>query len=307
MHQITPRVPLDETLSNEKAVLIESNDNREPKEQVKELGERLHEFWRGDFEADVVKHISELLRDIEGAVCKKYNSIPPETQKKMKLGDIGESLEAAKELSGSWKWLVRFPALLITVAIASFCIPVANSLDEVIINHPILGGFPPAISAAAGCIGIQNTAIIIRALGVKLVTGSRLAVFGRYCFISLCLSLGAAVIEAFVAWIVVSVEASEGALNDPYSFNLLVTDVPIVIFFAMLATGMLAGCIGAGVPLLISKISQVLNRNMDPAHWVGPIETVAQELCAASLTFWIAKTFVFPNTPASDINKCKTT
>jgi Mg/Co/Ni transporter MgtE len=38
-------------------------------------------------------------------------------------------------------------------------------LEDVIKEHPILGGFPPAISAAAGCIGIQNTAIIIRGLG----------------------------------------------------------------------------------------------------------------------------------------------
>lgn len=34
--------------------------------------------------------------------------------------------------------------------IASSCIPLAETLDEVIVNHPILGGFPPAISAAAG-------------------------------------------------------------------------------------------------------------------------------------------------------------
>jgi len=38
-------------------------------------------------------------------------------------------------------------------------------LEDVIKEHPILGGFPPAISAAAGCIGIQNTSIIIRGLG----------------------------------------------------------------------------------------------------------------------------------------------
>jgi hypothetical protein len=36
------------------------------------------------------------------------------------------------------------------VLIAGACIPLAETLDEVIVNHPILGGFPPAISAAAG-------------------------------------------------------------------------------------------------------------------------------------------------------------
>jgi hypothetical protein len=58
----------------------------------------------------------------------------------------------------------------------------AALLDHVIIAHPVLGGFPPAISAAAGCIGIQNTAIIIRALGVKLIKTNPLFIFIRYYF-----------------------------------------------------------------------------------------------------------------------------
>jgi len=280
---------------DEKTSLVEPAmvENFSPSDRAQKLENKLNELWRGDFDEDIVMQISNLLREIEGSVCKKYDSLPPATQKRMKLGDIGESLEAAKELGGSWKWLWRFPALIITVGIASVCIPVANSLDEVIIEHPILGGFPPAISAAAGCIGIQNTAIMVRALGVKLVTGSKIKIFGRYCFISFSLSLGASIIEALVAWIVVSVENHENTLNDPYSVDLLLKDVPVVIFFAMLVTGTLAGCIGAGIPLLVTKVSEMINKSLDPAHWVGPIETVAQELCATALTFWVAKTFVF--------------
>lgn len=121
----------------------------------------------------------------------------------------------------------RFPSLLLTVLIASACIPLAETLDEVIMNHPILGGFPPAISAAAGslktffilflvssksfffflslcpfclsssalgCIGIQNTAIIIRALGLKLISPG-IRPFFRFAGISFSLSLIAAIIE----------------------------------------------------------------------------------------------------------------
>lgn len=90
-----------------------------------------------------------------------------------------ELLEASAELKSNYLWMWRFPALLLTVIIASFCIPLATALEHVITEHPILGGFPPAISAAAGCIGIQNTAIMVRALGVKLIKGNPLFTFIR--------------------------------------------------------------------------------------------------------------------------------
>jgi len=271
-----------------------SYDTPEPSEQIKELERNVKSFWRGDFNHDVVRNISEMMHEIEGAVCKRYEAFPKAQRKNMDIGDFAETLDAINELKGGMHWVYRFPALLITVIIASSCIPVAQSLDEVIIAHPILGGFPPAISAAAGCIGIQNTAIVIRALSVKLFKTNRLFVFIRYVLISCALSLGAAVIETIVAWIVVSVEDEEDYKNSPWTLELLITDVPIVIFFAMFITGALAGIIGAGVPLLVVKLSEVFKKRMDPAHWVGPIETVAQELSAASLTFWIAQTFVFP-------------
>jgi len=56
--------------------------------------------------------------------------------------------------------------------IASSCIPLASTLEETLKSTPILAGFPPAVSAAAGCVGIQNTAIIIRALGLRLIQPS---------------------------------------------------------------------------------------------------------------------------------------
>jgi hypothetical protein len=62
----------------------------------------------------------------------------------------------------------------------------------------------------------------------------------------------------------------------------------------MMITGTLAGVIGAGVPLLVTYLANRFNKHADPAHWVGPIETVTQELSASVLTFWIAGTFVFP-------------
>ena len=67
----------------------------------------------------------------------------------------------------------------------------------------------------------------------------------------------------------------------------------MVIFFSMIATGFLAGIIGAGIPLLVTWVARKTKANLDPAHWVGPIETVVQEFCAALSTFGIADIFVF--------------
>jgi len=265
---------------------------KEPADDIRELEKHLSALWKGEYDLDVVKRISDSLRSIEGAVVRKYEKIPPAEQKKMNIGDLGETLDAVNELQKGTRWVWRFPALMVTVVIACGCIPLASALENVIVEHPVLGGFPPAISAAAGCIGIQNTAIIIRALGVKLLTQRRIFIFLRYCMISGALALAAAIVEAVIAWIVVSVNPS-GVSDDPYSLALLLTDVPIVIFFAMFITGSLAGIIGAGVPLLVDWVSFKTKHHFDPAHWVGPIETVVQELSAAMLTFWIADTFVF--------------
>jgi len=201
-----------------------------------------------------------------------------------------ETLEASAEITSNVQWLWRYPALFITVAIASSCIPLSAALDHVLTEYPILSGFPPAISAAAGCIGIQNTAIIIRAIGVKLIKGNPLFVFIRYALISFFLSLGAAIMETIVAWIVVSAFHGTHPDNEgPWSFSILITDVPIVIFIAMLITGTVAGIMGAGIPLLVVWVSKKINKSLDPAHWVGPIETVAQELSATVLTLWVAE------------------
>jgi len=266
----------------------------EPKAEAEHLQELLHSFWSGSYDLDVVKEICVNLRAIETSVCKRYELLPKGKRDEMDIGDMNETLDAIKELEGGMQWIYRFPSLIITVVIACACIPIATSLDKVIEEHPILGGFPPAISAAAGCIAIQNTAIIIRGLGARLIKTRHMMVFLRYVFISLSLSLGAAFIEACVAWVVVSAMDTEGE-HPPWSGDRLIKDVPVVIFFAMFITGSLAGIIGAGVPLLVTHIAQKLEKHADPAHWVGPIETVTQELSASILTFWIADTFVFPD------------
>jgi len=266
----------------------------EPKKEVEHLKDAVRRFYSGNYENDIVKEIITQLRAVEARVCAKYEMIPDDQKKEMDIGDMRETLDAMQELQGNLKWIFRFPSLIITVIIACACIPIATTLEGVIEEHPILGGFPPAISAAAGCIGIQNTAIIIRALGSKLIKGSHLMVFLRYAFISLALALGAAFIESAIAWVVVSA-LDKDAEHPPWSGERLVKDVPIVIFFAMFITGSLAGIIGAGVPILVTYLSDKFQKHADPAHWVGPIETVTQELSASVLTFWIADTFVFPD------------
>jgi len=261
----------------------------EPSQELSELRTLITELWQQpEPRKDVIKEIGLRLRAVEGAVVNKYQQFSKEKKATYELGEMKELIEASDELSSNLLWIYRFPALMLTVAIASSCIPLSASLESVIAEFPILSGFPPAISAAAGCIGIQNTAIIIRAIGVKLIRGNPLFTFIRYAVISFLLSLGAAVMETIVAWIVVSAFESSHT-ETPWSFKILYTDVPVVIFLAMCFTGTIAGIMGAGIPLLVTYISKKIKKSLDPAHWVGPIETVAQELSATVLTFVIAQ------------------
>jgi len=262
----------------------------EPAAEIQELQSLLSSFWKDDHPKNVLKEIGERLRTIEGAIVDKFDTVRPDKRDNYDVGELKELMEASEELTSNTLWMYRYPALFITVTIASFCIPLGAALEHVITEHPILGGFPPAISAAAGCIGIQNTAIIVRALGVKLIKGSFMYTFFRYATFSFLLSFGAAITEAIVAWIVVSAfNAHHSEAHPPWSISLFYTDVPVVIFIAMLITGTLAGIMGAGIPLLISWISGIIKKSLDPAHWVAPIETIAQELSAAVLTFYIAE------------------
>jgi len=262
----------------------------DPTAEIQELQNLVSQFWKEEHPDDIMRGIGDHLRSIEGAIVSKYQNTSIKKREKMDLGELKELMDASEELTSNTMWMWRYPALFITVMIASFCIPLGATLEHVITEHPILGGFPPAISAAAGCIGIQNTAIIVRALGVKLIKGSPLITFFRYATISFLLSFGAAITEAVVAWIVVSAfKAHHSEAHPPWSISLFYTDVPVVIFIAMLITGTLAGIMGAGIPLLITWISGIIHKSLDPAHWVGPIETIAQELSAAVLTFYIAE------------------
>jgi len=265
-------------------------ETKEPSVEIQELQDLVAEFWKDNHRMNIVKEIGIRVRAVEGAVVAKYQAFGDKKKLEYDCGELKELMDASDEITSNFLWMYRFPALLVTVVIASFCIPLATALEHVITEHPILGGFPPAISAAAGCIGIQNTAIIVRALGVKLIKGNPIYTFWRYTGISFMLALGAAITEAFVAWIVVSAfKAHHSESHPPWSVSLFYTDVPLVIFIAMLITGTLAGVMGAGIPLLIHWISGIIKKNLDPAHWVGPIETIAQELSAAVLTFYIAE------------------
>jgi len=259
----------------------------EPAKELEEIHTLVHDLFQNTAEKDAIKQISLRLRAVEGSIIAKYEEIPKEKKLEYNLGEMKELIEAGEEVTSKFLWLYRFPALMLTVIIASSCIPLTATLDHVLEEYPILSGFPPAISAAAGCIGIQNTAIIIRAIGVKLIKGSPLVIFIRYAVISFLLSIGAAILEMIVAWIVISIFDNTHS-HPSWSFHLLYTDVPIVIFIAMIVTGTLAGIMGAGVPLLVTWIGTKINKSLDPAHWVGPIETVAQELSATVMTLWVA-------------------
>jgi hypothetical protein len=88
---------------NETTSLLE---NQKPTEKLRELEILIDQLWSDQHDRDVFAHISSRLKDIEGAVTRKYASFPPKEQRRYKAGDFAETLEIVRELSG-WQWLWR--------------------------------------------------------------------------------------------------------------------------------------------------------------------------------------------------------
>jgi len=44
--------------------------------------------------------------------------------------------------------------------------------------------------------------------------------------------------------------------------------------------------------MLVTWLSEKIKKRLDPAHWVGPIETVAQEFSATVLTLYVAELII---------------
>ncbi len=162
-----------------------------------------------------------------------------------------------------WLLVTLIGELLIAFIIASYFQP---TLEKFI----LLAAFMPAVMATGGSVGIQTSAIIIRALGTGSISISQAF---RVIVSELQLSLILGVICGLVAGVMGFFLTGDKSMGLNFFY---------VIFVSLSLASLMSAFFGASFPLLLDKIKS------DPANGSGPFVTMANDLFSAVAYLLIA-------------------
>lgn len=162
-----------------------------------------------------------------------------------------------------WLLVTLMGELLIAFIIASYFQP---TLEKFI----LLAAFMPAVMATGGSVGIQTSAIIIRALGTGSINISQAF---RVIISELQLSLILGIICGLVAGVMGFFLTGDKSLGLNFFY---------VIFVSLSLASLMSAFFGASFPLLLDKIKS------DPANGSGPFVTMANDLFSAVAYLLIA-------------------
>tara|TARA_A100000164_G_scaffold56410_1_gene45009 strand:+ start:10253 stop:11602 length:1350 start_codon:yes stop_codon:yes gene_type:complete len=162
-----------------------------------------------------------------------------------------------------WLLVTLLGELLIAFIIASYFQP---TLEKFI----LLAAFMPAVMATGGSVGIQTSAIIIRALGIGSINISQAF---QVIISELQLSLILGVICGLVAGVMGFFLTGDKSLGLNFFY---------VIFVSLSLASLMSAFFGASFPLLLDKIKS------DPANGSGPFVTMANDLFSAVAYLLIA-------------------
>tara|TARA_E500000081_G_scaffold147306_1_gene171398 strand:+ start:609 stop:1958 length:1350 start_codon:yes stop_codon:yes gene_type:complete len=162
-----------------------------------------------------------------------------------------------------WLLVTLLGELLIAFIIASYFQP---TLEKFI----LLAAFMPAVMATGGSVGIQTSAIIIRALGIGSINISQAF---QIIISELQLSLILGVICGLVAGVMGFFLTGDKSLGLNFFY---------VIFVSLSLASLMSAFFGASFPLLLDKIKS------DPANGSGPFVTMANDLFSAVAYLLIA-------------------
>ena len=165
----------------------------------------------------------------------------------------------------------RLPWLLVTLMgeiVIAFIISIYFS--GTLVNFILLAAFMPAVMATGGSVGIQTSAIVVRALGMGTINTSQ-AIKVIFSELKLSLLLGAICgLLAGLSGFFINGNTEEGA------------KFFTVIFFSLSLASVMSAVFGAAFPLLLNKLK------VDPANGSGPIVTMANDMFSAISYLFIA-------------------
>lgn len=143
---------------------------------------------------------------------------------------------------------------------------VMGNFEEMIAEHAILFFFTPLITAMAGNVGVQSSAIVVQGLAHDDLKGSTRSRLLKEMLLALSNGLILATFLLGFTWI------WEGSLPTAAAISLSLVVVTVV-----------AGLIGTFIPLFLHR------RKIDPAIATGPFITTSNDILGILIYFSIAK------------------
>ncbi len=187
-----------------------------------------------------------------------------QTEDILKFGGVS----ATEELKGGWADAVksRLPWLLVNLVAASIAGAVVLSRQDVISRLVLITAYMPIVAGMAGNAGTQALAVTVRGLALGVIPRSdKMRVVGKEMLTGMTNGLVIALLVTVVALIL-----GHGV------------KLGLVVFLAMTANLVVAGFLGAFVPILLERFG------VDPAVASSIFVTPLTDVCGFSLLLGLA-------------------
>ena len=143
----------------------------------------------------------------------------------------------------------RLPWIIFNLAVGILLAMVISRFDETLSTYAVLAAYMPLIALLAGNSGAQSLAVIIRSLAVgELPAGRAGRAVRREVWIAVVDGVAIAALAALFAAATVAAFGADSGIAP--------RDMAIIIAISVLASFLVAGLVGAGIPILLRRMGQ---------------------------------------------------
>ena len=145
----------------------------------------------------------------------------------------------------------RLPWIAFNLGVGVLIAAVISQFEVTLTTYAVLAAYMPIVALLAGNSGAQSLAVIIRSMAVgDLPSGRAFRAIRREVAVGVIDGLAIALTAAFVAALTIGLFQEAGATDiDPL-------DIGVIIFVSVWVSFLVAGFVGAGIPVLLRRIGQ---------------------------------------------------
>ena len=145
----------------------------------------------------------------------------------------------------------RLPWILFNLVIGLFIAGVIAQFESTLARYAVLAAYMPIVALLAGNSGAQSLAVIIRSMAVGgLPHGRAMRAIRREVAVGLIDGTIIALVAAILA------AATVGFYSNQAGAAIAPTEIGVIIFIAVWVAFLVAGLVGAGIPVLLSSLGQ---------------------------------------------------